>query len=98
MKRCGVVARFDGFDHSPRASPIALHATRDATLYTIPQWPMLGPSHPGTNARCTAMMIRPCKTRDSTPISDERWPHLFPQSLYYKSLLCSVASRVARDT
>jgi hypothetical protein len=27
---------------------------------------MLDPSHPDTNARCTAMMISPCKTRDST--------------------------------
>eukprot|EP00964_Phaeocystis_antarctica_P013216 scaffold7239_cov21-Phaeocystis_antarctica.AAC.1 len=26
---------------------------------------MLGPSHPDANARCTAIMIHPCKTRDS---------------------------------
>jgi hypothetical protein len=28
---------------------------------------MLGPSHPDTNARCTAM-IRPCKTSDDTAL------------------------------
>ena len=56
---------------------------RYATIPVSQRFPqMLGPSHPETNARCTAMMIRPCeylvnivlrsgdaplcKTRDST--------------------------------
>jgi hypothetical protein len=42
------------------------YTTRDATQFRngLAMAKMLGPSHPGTNARCTAMMIRPCKPRD----------------------------------
>jgi hypothetical protein len=35
-------------------------------LATLHNSAMLGPSHPETYARCTAMTKRPCKTRDST--------------------------------
>ena len=49
---CGDKIRWLGFT--------TLH---DLRLYTIPR--CLGPSHPDTNARCAAMMIRPYKPRDS---------------------------------
>ena len=39
------------------------YTTHDATQFRDAC--CLGPSHPDTNARCTAMMIRPYKLRDS---------------------------------
>jgi hypothetical protein len=42
---------------------VRFHALHDSRRYTIPR--CLGPSHPDTNARCTAMTIRPYKPRDS---------------------------------
>eukprot|EP00964_Phaeocystis_antarctica_P021032 scaffold11635_cov61-Phaeocystis_antarctica.AAC.4 len=44
---------------------IRFHALHDLRRY-IHNTAMLNPSHPDTNVRCSAMMIRPCKTRDST--------------------------------
>jgi hypothetical protein len=57
----------------------ALHDSRRYTYrsYTIPHNAgpaarrAAAPHDPVTNARCTAMMIRPCKTRDST------WPRRY---------------------